>query len=84
MITLEVSYFASVREARGASSDIVELAGDETAAGLLDALRRGPLAMLDERLAASLLIAVNQTVAAPTLRLRAGDEIAVFPPMTGG
>ena len=29
-------------------------------------------------------IAVNQDMAQPTARIKAGDEIAFFPPVTGG
>ncbi len=81
---IEVLYFASVRESRGADSDILTLAEDATVEDLLAELRGGALSMLDERLASSLLVAINQSMAGVKDVIRQGDELAIFPPMTGG
>jgi molybdopterin converting factor small subunit len=50
----------------------------------LSALRAGPLATLDDALFDRLLVAVNQSVVSGAVRLNADDEVALFPPMTGG
>lgn len=79
-----VQYFASVREARGEASDSIELRDDADTTVLLSALRAGPLATLDDALFDRLLVAVNQSVISGAVRLNADDEVALFPPMTGG
>lgn len=81
---LHVLYFASLREARGAASDIIELAAPAHVAELLAALRAGPLSKIDEALFTRVLVAVNQTVVGSDQVVAAGDEVALFPPMTGG
>lgn len=79
-----VQYFASVREARGEASDSIELRDDADTTVLLSALRAGPLATFDDALFDRLLVAVNQSVVSGAVRLNADDEVALFPPMTGG
>ena len=79
-----VQYFASVREARGEACDSIELRDDADTTVLLNALRAGPLAILDDALFDRLLVAVNQSVVSGAVRLNADDEVALFPPMTGG
>lgn len=81
---ITVQYFASVREARGEASDSIELPDDADTPVLLNALRAGPLATLDDALFDRLLVAVNQSVVSGAIRLSADDEVALFPPMTGG
>ena len=81
---ISVQYFASVREARGASSDSIELPEDADTEALLKVLKDGPLATLDKALLGRLLIAVNQSVVSGSMSLKANDEVAVCPPMTGG
>lgn len=82
---LKINYFASVRERVNSSSETLALPpGVSTAGDLADYLAaRGPeWSMLQSR--AEVLIAVNQAVCSPDQRLDANDEIAFFPPMTGG
>ena len=81
---IKVQYFASVREARGESSDLIELPDNADTKVLLSALRDGPLSMLDQALFDRLLVAVNQSVVSSAKGLSADDEVALFPPMTGG
>ena len=81
---ISVKYLASVREARGSSSDSIELPDSADTKALLSVLRAGPLATLDQAFFERLLIAVNQSVVNAPVRLKASDEVAVFPPMTGG
>lgn len=81
-----VLYFASLRESLGVSREQLELpAGAATIATLVDALRaRGDA--WPQALAAGKpwRVAVNQRMADPATPLKAGDEIAFFPPVTGG
>ncbi len=82
----KVLYFAGLREALGASSeDLVIPAGVVDVAGLRGylAARGGAWA---EQFAATrnLRAAVNQDMAAPDTGVSEADEIAFFPPVTGG
>lgn len=83
---IELLYFAWVRERIGKDGERIELpAGAATVAGLLDALRtrgEGYAAAFGER--DRLRVAVNQTFAPLDAPVRAGDEVAIFPPVTGG
>jgi len=82
---LDIFYFASFREALGQSQEQLPLASYKTVACLLDDLsKRGDAWQLALSANPNLQIAVNQTIADRSTRLTAGDEIALFPPVTGG
>ena len=79
-------YFAWVRERIGRDSEEIALpANVETVAALLDWLRsRGDgYAQALEDLSV-IRVAVNQEFAAPDHAVADGDEVALFPPVTGG
>ena len=83
---VKVLYFASIRERLGKDAEEVELpAGVSTVAGLRGHLRaRGGAwadALADRKL---LRMAVNQDMAQATAAIKPGDEVAFFPPVTGG
>ena len=83
---IRVLYFASVREKLGKDAEEIELpAGVSTIAGLRSHLQtRGGAwaeALADNRL---LRTAVNQDMAQPAAAIKPGDEVAFFPPVTGG
>jgi molybdopterin synthase sulfur carrier subunit len=83
---VKVLYFAALREQLGVPAEEIELpAGVGTVAALRSHLRgRGGAwerALADGRLVRA---AVNQDMAPPTAALKAGDEVAFFPPVTGG
>jgi molybdopterin synthase sulfur carrier subunit len=85
-VTLTVLYFAWLRERVGVAEEIVTPpASAATVADLIAWLReRGPrhaAAFADARV---VRCAVNQDFAEPTTALRDGDEVAFFPPVTGG
>jgi molybdopterin synthase sulfur carrier subunit len=83
---IRVLYFAALKEALGSGSEEVELPeGVDTVAALRERLR-GRGAAWDEALAAGrgVRVAVNQEMAGPESRIAAGDEVAFFPPVTGG
>ena len=84
MVTLV--YFARLREALGKSSEQLALPADvRDLAGLRRLLISRGGAWSDE-LADSKPVraAVNQDMAGPETLLRDGDEVAFFPPVTGG
>jgi molybdopterin synthase sulfur carrier subunit len=83
---VKVLYFAALREQLGTASEEIELpAGVATVAALRSHLRgRGgawELVLAETKLVRT---AVNQDMAPPTAALKAGDEVAFFPPVTGG
>ncbi|MGE5470450.1 MAG: molybdopterin converting factor subunit 1 [Bacteroidota bacterium] len=82
-MSVQVLYFASLREALGLAGESVELpAGIATVGVLRDWLvtrGRDKLAT-----AKNLRCAVNQELAGLDAPVREGDEIAFFPPVTGG
>lgn len=84
---IQVRYFASVREKLGAG-ETVQLDGAQsprTVGELQDWLTRqseGHSLALDE--ARGLRTALNQTLCMPDEPLSDGDEVAFFPPVTGG
>lgn len=82
---LKILYFASVREQVGQGSEELNLpAGVSDIAGLLGFLaqRGGPWATL--LAVRNLRCAVNQEMVGRDALVRAGDEVAFFPPVTGG
>ena len=83
---VKVLYFAALREQLGTPGEEIELpSGVGTVAALRAHLRgRGgawQAALADGRLVRT---AVNQDMAQPSAAIKAGDEVAFFPPVTGG
>jgi len=79
-------YFASLRETLGCSREQLALAGStSTVSSLLDQLRSRE-GRWTEALAPGKQwrVAVNQQMADLATPLKPGDEIAFFPPVTGG
>ena len=85
-VQLSVLYFAWLRERVGVSEETITL--PETVKTVADLVAY--LANLDQRHAAAfkdrktVRCAVNQEFADPATILRPGDEVAFFPPVTGG
>lgn len=82
---LKILYFASIREALMCAQEEIAPNGVNTVAELIEHLRaRGGL--YAEVLAADMRfrVAVNQDMASLEQSIKAGDEIAIFPPVTGG
>lgn len=79
---VKVLYFATLRDHAGGRQETVELAAGATVADLKDSLaaRNGRLReALDTALAA-----INEEFAFPGEELSDGDEVALFPPVSGG
>ena len=83
---LRIHYFASVREAMGRADEQLEMpSGIATVAGLITYLRSADPDF--DRMCADheqVLVAVNQAVAGQDSAISEEDEIAFFPPMSGG
>lgn len=83
-MSVQVRYFASLREALGAS-ERVDVAAGSTVGALRDALiaRGGRHAEVLAR-GRAVRCSVNQTMCDDGTALSAGAEVAFFPPVTGG
>ena len=82
-MSVKILYFASLKEAFGTGSEKLELpAGIATVCGLRDWLAANGRELLTS--ARNLRCAVNQEMADGVTPVRDGDEIAFFPPVTGG
>lgn len=82
---LKILYFASLREMLGLGSEQIDLpTGVNDVGGLLSLLagRDGEWARLAT--VKNLRYAVNQEMARLDSPVKAGDEVAFFPPVTGG
>ncbi|MCK6391649.1 MAG: molybdopterin converting factor subunit 1 [Azonexus sp.] len=82
-MSVQILYFASLREAFGCAGESLALPdGVNTIAGLRDWLvGQGREALATTR---NLRCAVNQDMAGLDTPVRDGDEVAFFPPVTGG
>jgi molybdopterin synthase sulfur carrier subunit len=85
-LSVRLVYLARLREAFGSAGESLELAADRcTVEALLASLRArgGAFATeLDGRRAVR--VAVNHVLARSGDEIRDGDEVALFPPVTGG
>jgi len=83
---LTILYFAWLRERTGLVREDIGLPnGVETVAGLVDYLSsRGPGFAAAFQNRKTVRCAVNQEFADPSVRIQPGDEVAFFPPVTGG
>jgi sulfur-carrier protein len=82
---LKILYFAGLRESLGVAEEVVELPSLPTVGGLLETLRDRGQPWVDALAAGKRWrVAVNQDMAAADTPLKAGDEVAIFPPVTGG
>jgi len=83
---IQLVYLARLREALGVSSESVELPREVgTVSSLLSWLRtRGGAWAKELAPGRAVRVAVNQDVASAETPVRAGDEVALFPPVTGG
>jgi molybdopterin synthase sulfur carrier subunit len=79
---IEVLYFASLREAVGVAKSSHDLGG-ATVADLVDNLKSQGEPWTSA-LEGQLLCSVNQEMASFDAVLNDGDELALFPPVTGG
>jgi len=76
-MSITVRYFASVRETLGRDRDQVEAGGVSSVAEVW-------ARATDRPLPPRLLAAINQVHAGLDAAVKDGDEVAFFPPVTGG
>ena len=76
-MTIHVRFFASLREQTGINSKEVDADGLKNVRDLWALLT-------DKPLNETTLIAINKTYSQAESRVKDGDEVAFFPPITGG
>jgi molybdopterin synthase sulfur carrier subunit len=85
-VKVKVLFFAGLREQLGTSGEEIDLPANVTTVGALRShlLQRGNA--WQEALAEKKLVrmAVNQDMVDARAAIKAGDEVAFFPPVTGG
>lgn len=87
LVRLRLVYLARLREAFSSSSETVELAGHDapTVADVLEVLRRrGGAFAVELAPGRAVRFAVNHRLARSEQPVADGDEVAIFPPVTGG
>jgi molybdopterin synthase sulfur carrier subunit len=75
---IQVKYFASLREHMGRAGDVLAVTGQLTVADVWQRVSNGAA------LPANTLIAVNMEYSRFEDAVKEGDEVAFFPPVTGG
>lgn len=78
-MSVRVLYFGSLREKLGKAEDLFRITdGNITAREVWTRLNHG------QTLSDNTLIAINMAYVKANARVRSGDELAFFPPITGG
>ena len=81
-ISVRLLYFGAAREEVGHEAERLEVGAPATAASVFEEVLRAHPAL--RRFGRSLLVAVNEEYAGAGAEVRAGDEVAIFPPVSGG
>ena len=83
---VKLLFFASLREQLGTSGEEVDLPSEVATVAALRAhlVQRGGAYGKAFGGKALVRAAVNQDMVQPSARIKAGDEVAFFPPVTGG
>lgn len=84
--TVTLVYLARLRDAFGAASEHVRLPAAVATASELRAwlAQRGGVWAAELAPGRAVRIAINHDIAQPDTPVRAGDEVALLPPVTGG
>tara|TARA_R110001583_G_scaffold1612_1_gene12673 strand:+ start:32902 stop:33150 length:249 start_codon:yes stop_codon:yes gene_type:complete len=81
---IKVLFFAQLRDQLGVSELTVESDDNPNVQALLNNLKHKDAHWGQILSHATLMVAINQTISNKTATLSNGDEVAFFPPVTGG
>lgn len=81
---VRVRFFANFREKAGLEETTLEIRDKTTVAQVIGELAKSLGALKELFKSGSVIVAVNHEVAVPELIVKDGDEIAIFPPVSGG
>jgi len=79
-MSIKIKYFSSLRESLGRSEDSLEIENGKITVSELWAKLAGNQKSLPD----NILAAINMEYVKPDAVVRDGDEVAFFPPVTGG
>ena len=85
-VTVRLVYLARLREAFGCAGETLSLPMAEYSVATIFALlrERGGTFAMELATSRAVRVAVNHTMVASDAPVRDGDELALFPPVTGG
>ena len=84
-MTVKIVFFASLREELGVNSIDLQISDSSSVSSLISQLADQQSAeWLDILTAENIRIAVNQSIISEDVGVNDGDEVAFFPPVTGG
>jgi sulfur-carrier protein len=76
---ISVKYFASLRELMGEASSVVDIEENSSVSKLWQSIIESKNVEFD-----NVMMAVNMEYVKSEHQLKSGDEVAFFPPVTGG
>lgn len=76
---VSVKYFASLRELMGEASSVIDIEENISVSDLWQSIIENKNVAFD-----NVMMAVNMEYVKSEHRLKSGDEVAFFPPVTGG
>ena len=77
-MTITVKFFANLREQYGLTEEIIDYNDGISIADIWSKATNG------EKIPESVMIAVNMQYAKDNIKVNDGDEVAFFPPVSGG
>jgi molybdopterin synthase sulfur carrier subunit len=85
-MSIRILYFARLREDMGIAGEMFELSGETCDVNSLRAqlVARGGASAVALGQRKAVRVSVNQDLARDDTPVKAGDEVAFFPPVTGG
>ena len=83
-IDITVRYFASIREAMGTGSASIRTTAATVGELRAELMRQSPAAAAALAEGRAVRMALNQNMCDGAAALKSGDEVAFFPPVTGG
>ncbi len=82
---MKILYFASLRDRLGAETEEwQDMQGVGSVAELIDHLQERDESWQKVFASSRILVSVNHQIAQPNASIKLGDEVAFFPPVTGG
>ena len=82
LMQVKVLFFGVLKEMAGRASESLELPENATLADLLSRYERDVPKL--KQFLPSIALSINEEYAAPSARLKPGDEVALLPPVSGG
>lgn len=81
---VKIRFFASFREKTGLEEMTLDVGDKTTVAQIIDELTESLGGLKELFKGGSAIVAVNHEVVKPESTVQDGDEIAIFPPVSGG